>query len=82
MVFQCSVSCGGGDQYRQVQCVDDTQKHPADGCEPEGQPLMSRRCNAHLCPQAQHRQKIGKLAPQQLVVDITQRGSQRELDST
>ncbi len=57
--FQCPVSCGGGDQYRQVQCVDDTLKHPAQGCEPEGKPLETRKCNKNTCPQAQRSLEFG-----------------------
>ena len=59
--LQCSASCGGGEQYRQVQCVDDAMEHPAEGCDPDGKPLTIRRCSKNLCPQAQHSRETGHL---------------------
>ncbi len=52
--LQCPVSCGEGDQIRQVSCVDVDLEQPGEGCDPAEQPTATQKCNTQLCPQAQH----------------------------
>lgn len=50
----CSRSCGGGEQTRQVQCVQRTSQTDVDGQADSrcAQPTPTRRqaCSAHSCP--------------------------------
>lgn len=50
----CSRSCGGGEQTRQVQCVQRTSQTNVDDLADSGcaQPTPARRqaCNTHSCP--------------------------------
>ena len=48
------MSCGGGDQIRQVSCVNIDLEEPGEGCDPAEQPTATQKCNTQLCPQAQH----------------------------
>ncbi|CAH2324449.1 A disintegrin and metallo ase with thrombospondin motifs 18, partial [Pelobates cultripes] len=45
---QCSVTCGGGVQVRNVQCL--RQGRPASGCLPHLKPITSQACNTNFCP--------------------------------
>ncbi|XP_053305766.1 A disintegrin and metalloproteinase with thrombospondin motifs 18 [Spea bombifrons] len=44
---QCSVTCGGGVQTRNVQCLH--HGRPALGCLPHQKPPTSQACNTHFC---------------------------------
>ncbi|KAK7077621.1 Thrombospondin type-1 domain-containing protein 4, partial [Halocaridina rubra] len=49
---QCSVSCGGGVQRREVKCLDDRQE-PALDCTSAEKPDTRQPCNTQSCHQAQ-----------------------------
>ncbi|XP_061621300.1 A disintegrin and metalloproteinase with thrombospondin motifs 18 isoform X2 [Phyllopteryx taeniolatus] len=57
---QCSVSCGGGVQTRNIQCL--RQGRPAAGCLPHQRPVASRACNTQFCPRGvpppQHHNRV------------------------
>ncbi|XP_077310834.1 A disintegrin and metalloproteinase with thrombospondin motifs 18 isoform X2 [Lithobates pipiens] len=44
----CTVTCGGGVQIRNVQCLH--QGRPAVGCVPNQKPPTSQACNMQFCP--------------------------------
>uniref|UniRef100_A0A8C4R7H6 PLAC domain-containing protein n=1 Tax=Eptatretus burgeri TaxID=7764 RepID=A0A8C4R7H6_EPTBU len=47
--FQCSRTCGGGTQEREVRCLDDAAQ-PSDGCTVQRQPEKQQPCNTQACP--------------------------------
>ena len=47
--FQCDKQCGGGKQYRMVQCVNMTSQKPSIGCDVSTQPEDTRTCNTKPC---------------------------------
>ena len=51
---QCSVKCGGGNQFKQLMCIP-----PKAGGKPcEGEPVRTRPCNPQPCPQPQSIDKL------------------------
>lgn len=50
-VLQCSVSCGGGQQQREVNCVseEDLAVMPNSLCEKIPEPETLRKCNTQGC---------------------------------
>lgn len=50
-MLQCSVSCGGGQQQRQVSCVSDLtlDEVPSSQCEKSSKPETLRKCNMQEC---------------------------------
>lgn len=51
VTLQCSVSCGGGLQQREVSCVSmqDSAVMPNSLCEKISKPEMQRKCNTQEC---------------------------------
>jgi hypothetical protein len=47
--FQCSKTCGGGEQARHVQCVNQTSYEPVEGCDESHKPLTRQQCNTDKC---------------------------------
>lgn len=49
--LQCSVSCGGGQQQREITCVraEDRALMPNNVCETKSKPDTLRKCNLHDC---------------------------------
>ena len=51
VIFQCSVSCGAGQQQRDVNCVseEDLAVMPNSLCEKISKPETLRKCNMQEC---------------------------------
>ncbi|XP_064618507.1 A disintegrin and metalloproteinase with thrombospondin motifs 12-like isoform X2 [Lineus longissimus] len=45
----CSKTCGGGQQARHVQCVNQTSYEPVVGCDDSLKPLTRQQCNTDVC---------------------------------
>lgn len=48
-VMQCDKKCGGGTQYRMVQCVNMTSQQSSHGCDFSTKPEESKECNTEPC---------------------------------
>jgi hypothetical protein len=50
---QCSKSCGGGEQYRHLQCVNQMTQQSTEGCPLESKPNTQQKCHEEPCPDQQ-----------------------------
>ena len=48
-IFQCSKSCGGGQQVRHIQCVDIVSQEAAEGCAEATKPSAMLTCSTDEC---------------------------------
>ena len=47
---QCTKSCGGGEQARNIQCMNTMTQQISDGCEASEREIDERTCNDEACP--------------------------------
>lgn len=52
----CSASCGGGHQFRAVQCMDRRTTSPTEGCDQLEKPRQRQRCANDPCSRSHHSQ--------------------------
>lgn len=52
----CSASCGGGHQFRALQCMDRRTSAPAEGCDQLEKPRQRQRCANDPCSRSHHSQ--------------------------
>ncbi|KAM9783263.1 A disintegrin and metalloproteinase with thrombospondin motifs 16 [Neosynchiropus ocellatus] len=55
---QCSVTCGGGVQSREVRCL--LRGSPVPGCALHLKPSASQACNTNFCPQPEKKDLVCK----------------------
>ena len=51
LYLQCTKTCGGGEQFRLIQCVNTTSQQFAVGCDIDRKPEEKQDCNLDACPE-------------------------------
>ena len=47
---RCSLTCGGGKQFRSRTCTNPLAQYGGMNCDSKGPPREERICNTNLCP--------------------------------